>query len=73
MEFRLSGLHSQFWNGMQCSLPEHLRPEKFILYTIETVKDLMINYRLIPDDEGDLWTYILFWNPNFTRIQHPQH
>ncbi len=22
----------------------------------------MLNYRLMPDDEGDIWVYDLFWN-----------
>lgn len=61
------------WGGEPAGdiITNHLRPEKFILYTIETIRDLMINYRLIPDDEGDVWAYDLFWNPQFNEYTAP--
>lgn len=61
------------WGGEPAGdiLTNHLRPEKFILYTIETVKELMFNYRLLPDDEGDVWTYDLFWNTQFNKNTAP--
>lgn len=61
------------WGGEPAGdiLTNHLRPEKFIIYTRETVKDLMLNYRLIPDDEGDLWAYDLFWNSQFNENTAP--
>jgi hypothetical protein len=61
------------WGGEPAGdiLTNHLRPEKFILYTTETVRDLMINYRLIPDDQGDLWVYDLFWNPKYNKNTAP--
>jgi|SRR5690554_366533 len=51
------------WGGEPAGdiLTNHLRPEKFILYTKETTKDLMINYKLTPDVEGTVWAYDLFW------------
>lgn len=51
------------WGGEPAAdiLTNHLRPENFILYTKETTKDLMINYKLIPDVEGTVWAYDLFW------------
>jgi hypothetical protein len=51
------------WGGEPAGdiLTNHLRPEKFILYTKETTKDLMINYRLTPDVEGYVWAYDMFW------------
>lgn len=52
-------------------LTNHLRPEKFILYTKETVKDLILNYRLMPDDAGDIWAYDLFWNRQFNENTAP--
>jgi len=57
------------WGGEPAGdiITNHLRPEKFILYTKETIKDLMINYRLLPDDEGDIWVYDMFWTPNFNK------
>ncbi|MEW4922211.1 type IV toxin-antitoxin system AbiEi family antitoxin [Algibacter sp. 2305UL17-15] len=61
------------WGGEPAGdiLTNHLRPEKFILYTKETVKDLMLNYRLMPDDEGDIWAYDLFWNKEFIENTAP--
>lgn len=62
------------WGGEPAGdiITNHLRPEKFTLYTKETIKDLMVNYRLIPDDEGDIWTYDLFWNREFNRNTAPK-
>ena len=31
----------------------------------------MLHYRLIPDDEGDVWAYDLFWNPQFNENTAP--
>ena len=57
------------WGGEPAGdiITNHLRPEKFILYTKESVKDLMIKYRLLPDDEGDIWVYDMFWTLNFNK------
>ncbi|TXD83637.1 hypothetical protein ESY86_08850 [Subsaximicrobium wynnwilliamsii] len=62
------------WGGEPAGdiLTNHLRPEKFILYTKETVKDLMLNYRLIPDDNGNIWAYDLFWNGQFNETTAPK-
>lgn len=62
------------WGGEPAGdiLTNHLRPEKFILYTKETIKDLMLNYRLMPDDEGDIWAYDLFWNGPFNKNTAPK-
>lgn len=51
------------WGGEPAGdiLTNHLRPEKFMLYTKETTKDLLINYKLTPDVEGTVWVYDLFW------------
>ncbi len=52
------------WGGEPAGdiITNHLRPEKFILYTQETIKDLIINYKLTPDNNGDIWAYDMFWN-----------
>ncbi len=62
------------WGGEPAGdiLTNHLRPEKFILYTKETVKDLILNYRLMPDDKGDIWAYDLFWNRQFNENTAPK-
>ncbi|WP_345006298.1 type IV toxin-antitoxin system AbiEi family antitoxin [Snuella lapsa] len=51
------------WGGEPAGdiITNHLRPEKFIIYTKETIRELMVNYRLLPDDEGDVWVYEMFW------------
>lgn len=61
------------WGGEPAGdiLTNHLRPEKFILYTEETIRELMVNYRLIPDEEGNVWAYDLFWNPRFNKTTAP--
>jgi hypothetical protein len=58
------------WGGEPAAdlITTHLRPEKFIVYTKETVKDLMLNYRLIPNNEGNIWVYDFFWNKKL--IEH---
>ncbi len=55
------------WGGEPAGdiLTNHLRPEKFTLYTTETNKDLMINYKLIPDGDGEIFVREMFWNNNF--------
>lgn len=62
------------WGGEPAGdmLTNYLRPEKFTLYTTETTKDLMLNYRLLPDDEGEIWVYDMFWNTNFNDKTAPK-
>ena len=42
-------------------LTNYLKPEVLTMYTGETRKELMINYRLIPDQEGNVVAYKKFW------------
>jgi len=62
------------WGGEPAGdiITNHLRPEKFTLYTRETTKDLMINYKLLPDDEGEIWVYEMFWKNNFNDKTAPK-
>lgn len=63
------------WGGEPAGdlLTNHLRPEKYILYTNETIKELVTNYKLIPDDEGEVWAYEMFWiNTNSTTVIAPK-
>jgi len=41
-----------------------IRPEIFTLYTSESRKELMQNYRIIPDPKGKIKVYRTFWNTN---------
>ena len=43
-------------------LTNYLRPEEFILFSSESSKELMINYKLIPDPHGEFWVYSKFFN-----------
>ncbi|AEE50062.1 type IV toxin-antitoxin system AbiEi family antitoxin [Haliscomenobacter hydrossis] len=40
----------------------HLHPAELTLYTLETRTDLIKNYRLIPDDLGNVKVYKKFWH-----------
>lgn len=55
-----------FWGGEPAAdiLTNHLRPEKLTLYTTETRNELMKNYRLVPDANGNVEVYKRFWNEN---------
>lgn len=61
------------WGGEPAGdiITNHLRPEKFILYTKETTKDLIKNYKLFPDDDGEIGVYDMFWNNNYNTNTAP--
>lgn len=42
-----------------------LHPEKFTIYTMEEKTDLVNNYRLIPDADGNIEVYRAFWNMEY--------
>ncbi len=52
------------WGGEPAAdmLTNYLRPEKLTLYTKENNVNLMKNYRLIPDKNGELEVLEMFWN-----------
>ncbi|MEZ4802282.1 MAG: type IV toxin-antitoxin system AbiEi family antitoxin [Gelidibacter sp.] len=62
------------WGGEPAGdiITNHLRPEKFILYTKETTRELMMKYRLLPDDDGEIWVYDMFWNQNINNNTAPK-
>jgi len=43
-------------------LTNHLHPAELTLYTLETRTDLIKNYRLVPDDLGNVKVYKKFWH-----------
>ena len=57
-------INKTVWGGEPAGdiITNHLRPEKFTLYTKETTKDLILNYKLIPDNDGEIGVYDMFWN-----------
>lgn len=62
------------WGGEPAGdiITNHLRPEKFTLYTKETTKELILNYKLLPDDEGEIAVYDMFWNNDYDTNTAPK-
>lgn len=62
------------WGGEPAGdiITNHLRPEKFTLYTKETTKDLILNYKLLPDDNGEITVYDMFWNNDYDTNTTPK-
>lgn len=60
-----------FWGGEPAGdlFTDYLRPGELTIYTDENRIEVMKNYRLIPDPDGDVIVYKKFWNqPN---TEHP--
>lgn len=53
-----------YWGGEPAGalITKYLMPEIFNLYTIETQSQLIKNYRLIPEPNGNIRVYRKFWN-----------
>jgi hypothetical protein len=53
-----------WWGGEPAGdlITNHLRPGELTLYTTETRNDLIKNYRMMPDPEGNIRAYIKFWD-----------
>jgi hypothetical protein len=54
------------WGGEPAAdiLTNYLRPEKFTLYTEETKNELIKNYRILPNEKGEIKAYKFFWIQN---------
>ena len=52
-----------FWCGEPAAsmLTKNLNPEKFTIYTNRTKKEISIQFRLIPDENGAITVYNKFW------------
>ena len=52
------------WGGEAAAdiITGHLRPGELTLYTSETIQEVMKNYRLIPDENGNIKVCKKFWN-----------
>ncbi|MFD2907526.1 type IV toxin-antitoxin system AbiEi family antitoxin [Flavobacterium ardleyense] len=57
------------WGGEPAAdlITNHLRPEKLTLYTTETQNELMRNYRLVPEKNGNVEVYKKFWKQEETN------
>jgi hypothetical protein len=53
-----------WWGGEPAAdlLTNYLRPAQLTLYTTETRNELIKNYRMIPDENGNIKTYKKFWH-----------
>lgn len=64
-----------FWGGEPAGdiYTNHLRPEELTLYTTEPRNELMKNYRLVPDEGGNVKIYEKFWEVDIedTNAVHP--
>jgi len=65
--------HTTVWGGEPAAdlLINHLRPEKFILYTKENRTDLIKNYKLMPDKQGDIEVLEMFWEQKDGKTAPP--
>lgn len=61
------------WGGEPAAdlLTNHLRPEKFILYTNENQDELIKKYKLQPKIDGELSVIELFWNKELNQKTAP--
>jgi len=61
------------WGGEPAAdmLTNYLRPEKYMLYTKENRKNLMKNYRLVPQKDGEIEALEMFWNNPDNQITAP--
>ncbi|MBK9317508.1 MAG: replication/maintenance protein RepL [Bacteroidetes bacterium] len=58
--------YQTYWGGEPAGaiLTKYLNPEIFTLYTEESRNQLIKNYHLIPDQDGNVKVYRKFWNDN---------
>ncbi len=59
-----------WWGGEPAGdlLTHFLRPAELTLYTTETRNELIKNYRLIPDDKGNVKAYQKFWQDDQVNV-----
>ncbi len=52
-----------FWGGEVAAdiLTNYLRPEEFVLYTKESLNELLFRLKLVPSSDGNIWIYEKFW------------
>ena len=65
--------HKTVWGGEPAAdlLTNHLRPEKFLIYTNETRLELIKNYNLMPDKNGEIEVLEKFWRENDGKAAPP--
>lgn len=57
------------WGGEPAAdiLTNHLRPEKFLIYTAENRMDLIKKYKLMPDKNGEVEVLEMFWKSDIEK------
>lgn len=62
------------WGGEAAAemLTNHLRPEKFLIYTLENRMDLIKNYRLMPNKNGEVEVLEMFWKHHKGKTAPPE-
>lgn len=64
-----------WWGGEPAGdlFTNYLRPEELTIYTTETRGDLMKNYRLVPDNNGNIKVFKKFWENDEANnnVVHP--
>jgi hypothetical protein len=65
--------HKTVWGGEPAAdiLTNYLRPEKFLVYTKEGRMDLIKNYKLMPDKNGEIEVLEMFWKENESKTTAP--
>jgi hypothetical protein len=60
-----------FWGGEPAGdlLTNYLSPTELTIYTTETRNEIIKNYRLLPDERGNIKVYKKFWNMDNIDIQ----
>ena len=62
-----------WWGGEPAAdlLTKYLKPGELTLYTLEKRNELIKNYKLLPDEKGNLKVYQKFWNYDELKTQVP--
>jgi len=65
--------HKTVWGGEPAAdiLTNHLRPEKYILYTKENRTELIKKYKLMPDRHGEIEVLEMFWEQEDEKTAPP--
>ena len=65
--------NNTLWGGEPAAdiLTNHLRPEKFLIYTQGNRMDLIKNHRLMPDRNGEIEVLEMFWKPEAGKTVPP--
>ncbi len=62
------------WGGEPAAdlITNYLKPGEFTIYTNEKKHELMKNYKLVPDNDGDIKIYKKFWEQNLNNQYVPE-